>query len=266
MIDREQEPKPWASAGLAARSDPEFGASLQELRHVLQDLVLEDLEVKEFLAYLATRAAAMLSTASNTVSCGITVLTRKRGIAAASSDEKGRTLDELQNGLNEGPCLTALLENSVVFVPDTGRENRWPESMEAVRKAGIGSILSVPLDVDGEAEAVMNLYSSSPRGFSGTDRRAAEDFAETAAKSLRLTLKIAGLRQNREDLATAMESRSTIDTAIGILMAQNRCGRDAAFKMLTRASNNRNVKLRDIAAQIIASVSGETDTAPHFDD
>ena len=49
-------------------------------------------------------------------------------------------------------------------------------------------------------------------------------------------------------------------------MAQNRCGRDAAFNVLTRASISRNVKLRDIAARVIASVSGETDPEVYFDE
>jgi AmiR/NasT family two-component response regulator len=52
-----------------------------------------------------------------------------------------------------------------------------------------------------------------------------------------------------------MDSRSVIDQAMGVVMAQNRCDADAAFAILTRASQNRNIKLRDIARSTVLSVS-----------
>ena len=60
------------------------------------------------------------------------------------------------------------------------------------------------------------------------------------------------------DLRAAMESRTVIDLAVGILMGRNRCGQEEAVEILKRASNHRNVKLRDLAAELVASVS----TAP----
>jgi AmiR/NasT family two-component response regulator len=53
----------------------------------------------------------------------------------------------------------------------------------------------------------------------------------------------------------AMDSRSIIDQAMGVIMAQNRCDADAAFAILTRASQNRNIKLREIARGTVMSVS-----------
>ncbi len=47
-----------------------------------------------------------------------------------------------------------------------------------------------------------------------------------------------------------------IDYAIGIIMAESRCDADQAFAMLTRASNNRNIKLRDLATEIVTQVAG----------
>ena len=48
-----------------------------------------------------------------------------------------------------------------------------------------------------------------------------------------------------------------IDQAIGVIMAQERCTQGRAFDLLRSASQSRNVKLRDIAAAIVTSVSGE---------
>ena len=51
-----------------------------------------------------------------------------------------------------------------------------------------------------------------------------------------------------------------VDQAIGIIMGQNRCDADRAFDLLRAASQNRNVKLRTVAAEIVAAVSGKPPT------
>jgi AmiR/NasT family two-component response regulator len=56
-----------------------------------------------------------------------------------------------------------------------------------------------------------------------------------------------------------------IDQAIGVIMAQERCGQVRAFSLLRSASQNRNVKLCDIAAAIVTSVSGEPPQPPDFE-
>jgi AmiR/NasT family two-component response regulator len=61
----------------------------------------------------------------------------------------------------------------------------------------------------------------------------------------------------QHQLADALVSSSVIDQAIGILMGQQRCAASAAFDLLRQASQHRNRKLRDIAAEIVTSVSGE---------
>ncbi|HVW35307.1 MAG TPA: ANTAR domain-containing protein, partial [Acidimicrobiia bacterium] len=54
-----------------------------------------------------------------------------------------------------------------------------------------------------------------------------------------------------EHLREALESRDTIGQAKGILMARRGCTADAAFEALRRVSQQRNVKLRAIAEQVV---------------
>ena len=69
----------------------------------------------------------------------------------------------------------------------------------------------------------------------------------------------AGLHQSLADLAAQLEvavrSRAVIDQAKGIIMAQNRCSSEEAFLMLTRTYQNRNLKLRYLAEQLVASIA-----------
>lgn len=55
-----------------------------------------------------------------------------------------------------------------------------------------------------------------------------------------------------EQLRVALETRSTMSQAVGLLMAALRCDADTAFEKLVGFSQHRNVKVRDIAEEIVA--------------
>jgi len=70
--------------------------------------------------------------------------------------------------------------------------------------------------------------------------------------------------QLTENLQRAMQSRSTIDQAIGIVMASGGRSPDEAFQVLVRASQRENRKLRDMAQQIVDRARlGSTPGPPH---
>ena len=53
-----------------------------------------------------------------------------------------------------------------------------------------------------------------------------------------------------------MRSRTVINLATGILMAQSRCSQSEAFELLAKVSNTRNVKLRIVAEEILRRFDG----------
>jgi GAF domain-containing protein len=212
----------------------------------LQNLVLECSDVAELLGELAILSASALSVHQE-VFCGVTLVRRKKPATVATSEPSVLALDELQYGLGEGPCLAAVRELTMTHIPDMRTEQRWPRYAAAAWAEGIGSVLSVPLLLEGEANAALNLYSRRTHGFSGADIAQAEAYAAQASKALRLAVRVAQLTDDRKHLATAMESRTAIDIAVGVVMAQNRCSQESALKILKIASSTRNVKLRDVA-------------------
>jgi AmiR/NasT family two-component response regulator len=66
-----------------------------------------------------------------------------------------------------------------------------------------------------------------------------------------------GLAEENRQLREALESRAAIEQAKGILMCQRRCGPDEAFRLLVDISQDTNVKLREVAAALIAD-NGDT--------
>ncbi|MGY2062683.1 ANTAR domain-containing protein, partial [Nocardia gipuzkoensis] len=112
---------------------------------------------------------------------------------------------------------------------------------------------------------VLSLYSARTDGF---DTAARQVIALTGAHTgMLLSVAIHAARQTEltEQLRAALASRSVIDQALGMVMAQRRCTRDEAFAVLTKISQRRNVKLARIAADIIRTVTGSDPAPTHFD-
>jgi AmiR/NasT family two-component response regulator len=61
-----------------------------------------------------------------------------------------------------------------------------------------------------------------------------------------------------------MESRTVIDLAAGIIMGQNKCGQAAAIAIMKTTASHREIKLRTLAAEMVAALSDET-PATHFE-
>ncbi|GAB3546320.1 GAF and ANTAR domain-containing protein [Arthrobacter tumbae] len=236
----------------------------RSLLEKLQDLVLSTSDMQEFLNELAVLSARSVSGNGEDVLCGITLLRRRRAATVAYNSETAKSMDELQYAFKEGPCLTAASEQRTIVVDDFATENRWPEYSEVVSGHGLRSILSAPFTIGAGAHAAMNLYSYRPGSFRNEEVTFAESYARQASKGLQLALRMAHYSEEADNRSRAMESRTDIDVAVGIVMAQNRCSQAVAFEILQRASNTRNVKLRVIAAEIVQRVSG-TAPATHFD-
>jgi GAF domain-containing protein len=157
---------------------------------------------------------------------------------------------------HEGPCLQALHDGAVIYVKDMRNESRWPHYLQHATAVGVRSSLSLPLQVGDEVIGALNLYSRQPDGFDDRLRQNLAVFADQAAAALTMVLRQARQDQISAQLEQALASRTTIDQAIGILMAQQRCTADQAFELLRSHSQNTNRKIRDIAADIIQRVTG----------
>ena len=63
----------------------------------------------------------------------------------------------------------------------------------------------------------------------------------------------------------SLATRAVIDQAIGVLMSQRRITAADAFAILRTTSQNRNIKLRAFAAQIVEGAGAQPPQLPPFD-
>lgn len=230
----------------------------------LHALLAEDRESSDFLNELA-RLSAENFRGDQKVLCGIILERPKKNSVVASSCPEAQRMDEVQAGFDEGPCLEALRTGSLIHVSDIRTETRWPKYMAAVREHRVRSVLAIPLDLGGGAVAAMNFYAEEQGSFDADEVATVKLYAGLAEKVLLVAVRTAKHADAAHHRQAAMESRTSIDIAIGIVMAQNRCSRDDAFAILQRASSHRNIKLREIAEHVVASI-GHGSPATEFDD
>jgi hypothetical protein len=230
----------------------------------VQNLILESADFEEFLNELARFSAHQMAGDGDDALCGITLLRDRKAATIGWSSDDAREVDEIQYSLSQGPCLTAAEEEREVNVPDLFEEDRWgPVYADAVASHGLRSVLSLPFNLQGEAKAALNLYSNVPNKFDERAAAKARGFTREISQALRLAVRFALHSDNATNLRATLESRTVIDIAIGVVMAQNRCSQDAAVQILTDASSNSNTKLRDIAKALVDSVGG-TGTRTHY--
>jgi GAF domain-containing protein len=220
----------------------------------LQALLLDSATLHDFLDRLAKLTAQALPEGS---SCGVTVRQNSRAVTLAASDEHTMRIDQLQYDFDEGPCLDTLATGELHYIADTASEQRWPSFCPAAHKHGVRSCLGLPLHGPTGQMGGYNFYSAWRDAFPEDSREQLETFAANAAGAIAVAVKLADQTQMSDDLHGALASRAVIDQATGIIMAQQRCDAAAAFDILRRASQNRNVKLRHLATEIVSQVGGK---------
>lgn len=165
----------------------------------------------------------------------------------ATSDDALRAIDGLQHELDEGPCLDALRRDQTVVSEDLAADDRWPTwGPQVIEQLGMRSCVSFRLYVTDKDLGALNLYGTKASAFT------AEDIQDGLALAAHVGVALAGALEV-EHLEKALSGRTVIGQATGILMERFDLEPDRAFSVLSRMSQQKNVKLRQLAEQIVTT-------------
>ena len=163
----------------------------------------------------------------------------------AATDPALLTLDRLQVELAEGPCFEALRSREAAVSNDLTGDSRWPRwSSRAVDEGGVRSLMSFGLFSSGDSAGALILYSRSGEGFDHEDLLEAQVLAAHAAVALATQFKERQLHQ-------ALETRTVIGQATGILIERFGLTPDQAFAVMRRVSQHHNLKLHALAEHLV---------------
>jgi len=185
-------------------------------------------------------------------STSVTMMDNEKARTVVFTSPLAVQLDERQYEKGFGPCMDAAVTGQTITVDtrDPGA-SAYPDFSEVALRAGVQHSVSVGMPMNERVVAGLNIYGSDDLPFGGI----AVDLLQTFAGYAAVAVSNAATYHDAVDLATqlqaAMQSRAVIEQAKGMIMAERRCDADTAFKVLTRASQSQNVKLRRVAELLI---------------
>ena len=187
----------------------------------------------------------------------VTLVERGKPSTVAQTGALALELDERQYDRGYGPCLDSIDGGEPLIVSDMQVEPRWPDWAKSAAALGAGSSMSIPVPLQREVSAALNIYSLDRDAFDDAAVELVSTFAAYAGVALANMHLYTAQGQVAEQLQQAMQSRAVIEQAKGILMGQRRCSAQEAFDLLVRLSQSTNRKLRDVAQALVEDATGE---------
>jgi GAF domain-containing protein len=230
---------------LEARSD-DVAMAMHELAHLL----VADESVDTTLQRIADLAVRVIEDCD---AAGVTLALDGKYVTAAHTDQRTLAVDQGQYNLGHGPCLQSMLDQAILRFDVEDAEERWPDFVADARTNDVRSFLAAPLLLQSASIGSLNLYSSKPSGFTALDDLLIALFTGQATVALANAKMYADAVQLTRQLEEALQSRAVIEQAKGVLMARQGIDPDVAFTSLKTLSQHRNVKLRTIAEETVAS-------------
>lgn len=215
----------------------------------LADTMVDDFDVVEFLHHLAERCVELLDCAE----AGLLLSDASGALRVmASSSERSDTLDLLQSQNEEGPCFECFQRGQSILTEDLDSDtDRWPQFAPAALGEGFRSVQAIPMRVRGATVGALNLFRAEPGPLSAPDIVLAQGMADIAAIALLQERSVREARGVVEQLEGALTSRVVIEQAKGIVAERARIGIDVAFVRMRTYARTRNLRLSDVARQLI---------------
>ncbi|MGX9296619.1 GAF and ANTAR domain-containing protein [Tsukamurella paurometabola] len=176
----------------------------------------------------------------------VTLVDPKGGIShPVVIGEEAQRVADVQRDLEEGPSVGATFEaTTILLLEDTATDDRWPRFAAAAHAAGVGSILSFCLYVQNEAYGTLDLMAREPHAFD------AESISIGSLYAVHAAVAFSAVRE-KEQIRAALTTRDVIGQAKGMIMERYKLDSDAAFRLLARLSQDSNVRLAEVAEQVI---------------
>ena len=192
---------------------------------------------------------------------GVTIVMEDRPRTAAYTTAGTLEIDAVQYAVGDGPCLDAFRNGRENLVDLTGGEMRWPAFIAGCDPGDVQTLLAVPLTSAGRRFGALNLYAYQRNAFDAVEIAVVRIAAGRAAEAIAAAVELAGAREVAAQMEQAMASRAVIEQAKGVLMGRHGIDETVAFELLRKQSQEQNLKLRVLAAQVVSEVTSSRSEA-----
>jgi GAF domain-containing protein len=250
---------PGGSAGRGSREQVLIKAFVE-----LADSLVDDYDVIDLLDRLAGHCVQLLAADA----AGIMISDDQHRLrVVASTNEQSDWMELLQLEADEGPCMDCYRTGKAVSVADLKTAaQRWPRFVPALAQRGAyGSVHALPLRLRGEAIGTLNLFHNEPGPLPPADLALGQAMADVATIGILSEQAINRAEVLSGQLQTALDKRIIIEQAKGVLAERGHLSMDEAFDRLRRYARNNNLRLSDLAADVVLAPGTTADqvlTAP----
>jgi GAF domain-containing protein len=220
----------------------------------LADTLVAGYDVAEMFYYLVESCTDVLSIDH----AGLMLVDADGNLhVVAATSEVTHLIELLQIQNQEGPCLDAFRSGQVVEsgpLTDPEVRARWPRLTEAAHDAGFGAITAMPMRLRDQVLGALNLFRVETADLTADDLSVAQAFANIATISILQARATHDARVVIDQLQRALDTRVVIEQAKGFIAQHADITLDESFARIRRYSRNNNLRLSNVARDIVANV------------
>jgi GAF domain-containing protein len=165
-------------------------------------------------------------------------------------------LSEIQCARRAGPIFDVARTETPVFCGDTLAETRWPDYTPLALQRGVRCFADT-VRRTGPVIVTLTMYGVMPGALDQRELSLGDLLAAQGGAAVSNTRRYEDAHRTATQLRQAVEARSIVDQAKGVLMHAMGCDADTAFNELKRISQTRHVKLTAIAQRIVSGHRAE---------
>lgn len=169
----------------------------------------------------------------------------------SSSSHAASAIEIYQSQTREGPCVDCIRRAApVTAYPETQLVKKWPDLGPAMMDAGYLGVHAQPLLWHGRALGGLNIFFDHAEPASREARALAQAFGDIATLALVQTQRPSD-RELNAGVAEALEARTLIEHAKGILMQTRAVNAGDAYTALTAEAAEQGLTITELARNLV---------------
>jgi hypothetical protein len=211
----------------------------------LAEIIYQGSDANEMYAALCVAATLVVPGCDH---ASLLVRQNDRYVTVGASDRLAQRVDDFERRAGDGPCIDAIEEETPQIETDLTTPNQWPHlAALLLEETPVRGAMGFRLLVDKRKGAALNLFSDTPNLLDAESAGRAAVLASFASVAINAIAK----GEDAASLRRGLLSNREIGKAVGILMTLNELSEDEAFELLRRHSQTLNIKLADVAREVI---------------
>ena len=220
----------------------------------LADNLVDNYDVIDILTLLSGRCVETIDVSAAGVMLG---LPGGELQFVASSNESMRVLELFQIQANEGPCVDSYASGVAIINHELrDGDERWPHFTPRAIELGFGLVHSIPMRLRGRTIGAFNLFHAGSGTLTPADVLVAQGLADVATIAILQHQSSTSAQLLNSQLNVALNSRIIIEQAKGMISQSTHCNMDEAFERLRNHSRNHNLRLTNLASEVVSGELG----------